>query len=71
MVIISTVNNQLLYVLHERMEPAGGLLNPHLWTYRTRITLDHLSLTLQQKGIKECPILQQFLKEVFVHVMQL
>lgn len=59
------MDDQLLCVAYERMELSGGFLDPHLWIYRTRITLDHLSLTLQQKGIKECPILHQFLNEVF------
>ena len=65
-VSLSVVNNQLLCVVYERLELVSGLLDPHLWTYRTRITLDHLSLTLQQRGMQECPILQQFLKEVCV-----
>ena len=43
----------------------GGTLQPHLWTYRSRITLEHLTQTLHQWDMKDkCPILFSFLQEV-------
>ena len=52
-------------MVYERSSLAEGSLLPHLWTYRSRVTLEHLFQTLQAQKMKErCPILHEFLKEV-------
>ena len=63
-----TLLDHLLYLVYERIPVKEGSLNPHLWTYRSRITLEHLSHTLQQQGMrKRYPILYHFLQEVSVY----
>jgi hypothetical protein len=40
-------------------------IQPHLWTYHSRISLEHLAQTLQEKKMKERhPILYEFLQAV-------
>ena len=40
-------------------------MEPHLWSYHQRISLDHLGQTLQEKKLKEkYPILHEFLQVV-------
>jgi len=50
--------------VYERVQLTKGSLDPHLWAYRFRITLEHLSQTLQQQNMKKCPVLHAFLQEV-------
>jgi len=55
----------MFYLVHERVQVTKGSLDPHLWAYRFRITLDHLSQTLLHQNMKKkCPILHAFLQEV-------
>ena len=57
----------MFYLLYERVSVSEDSLAPHLWTYRARITLEHLSQTLQQQSSRtKYPILIEFLKEVHV-----
>ena len=57
--------DRLLYTVFEKNSVAESSIAPHLWTYRSRITLEHLFQTLQaQDKRKECPILYQFLTQV-------
>ena len=54
----------MFYTAYEKSSLTTSVL-PHLWTYRSRITLEHLYQTLQvQKMKRKCPILHEFLKEV-------
>ena len=40
-------------------------MEPHLWSYRQRVSLEHLGQTLQEKKLKEkYPILHEFLRVV-------
>ena len=58
-------HDKLFYLVYEKMKCAEGSLEPHLWTYRSRITLEHLQQTLQEKRMKEkYPILHEFLQAV-------
>jgi hypothetical protein len=42
-------------------------MDPHLWSYRQRISLEHLTQTLQDKKMKEKhPILHDFLQMVCI-----
>ena len=59
-------HDQLFYLVYERMELMNeSSIQPHLWTYRSRITLEHLAQTLQEKKMKkDYPILHEFLQAV-------
>jgi len=63
--IPSLEHDQLFYLVYERVQVTKGGLDPHLWAYRFRITLERLNQTLQQKNMKKkCPTLHAFLQEV-------
>ena len=63
----SPEHDQLFYLVYECVQVAEGSLDPHLWAYRSRITLEHLRQNLQQQNMKKkCPILHAFLQEVCV-----
>ena len=64
----SLEHDQLFFLVYERMELMNqSSMQPHLWTYRSRITLEHLAQTLQEKRMKERhPILYEFLQAVSV-----
>ena len=59
-------HDQLFFLVYERMELVNkSSIQPHLWTYHSRITLEHLAQTLQEKKMKkEHPILYEFLQAV-------
>ena len=51
--------------MYERVQVAEESLEPHLWAYRSQITLEHLRQTLQQQNMrKKYPILCAFLQNV-------
>ena len=56
----------MFFLVYERTELMNELsIQPHLWTYHSRITLEHLAQTLQEKKMKEKhPILYEFLQAV-------
>ena len=65
----SSEHDQLFYLVYERVQVVEGSLDPHLWAYRSRITLEHLRQNLQQQNMKKkYPILHEFLQEVCVCV---
>ncbi|CAI8002399.1 E3 ubiquitin-protein ligase rnf213-alpha [Geodia barretti] len=53
-------HDPLYYLVYERAPMVKDSLEPHLWGYRPRITLEHLTRYLQQQ--KKFPILEEFLK---------
>ena len=58
-------HDQLFYLVYEKVRYKEESLEPHLWTYRSRITLEHLRQTLQEeKMIEKYPILSEFLQAV-------
>lgn len=58
-------HDQLFYLVYEKVAYKEESLEPHLWTYRSRITLEHLRQTLQEERMKEkYPILSEFLQAV-------
>ena len=62
--IYLTDHGRLFYLVHERMEEVvKDCLEPHLWVYRPRITLEHLMRYMQQHT-KKYPILREFLEKV-------
>lgn len=55
-------HDQLFYLVYERVKVQEGNMDPHLWTYRQRISLEHLGQTLQERELKDrYPILHEFL----------
>ena len=60
-----TDQDRLFYVVYEKLSVEGKGMEPHLWTYRSKVSLEHLSH--QQDMQKKCPILQKFIKEVRLH----
>ena len=56
-------HDPLFYLVYERMAVVMGSLEPHLWSYRPHITLEHLTRYMQQQKMK-FPILKEFLKQV-------
>ena len=59
-------HDQLFFLVYERMELVNkSSIQPHLWTYHSRISLEHLVQTLQEKKMKkDHPILYEFLQAV-------
>ncbi len=59
-------HDQLFYLVFERVKVSKDNMEPHLWSYRQRISLEHLRQTLQvEKKLKEkCSILYEFLQVV-------
>ena len=59
-------SSELLSTVYEKRSVNEGSFLPHIWAYRSRITLEHLLHTLQTYNKKkDCPILHQFLTEVW------
>ena len=54
---------QLFFVIHERVNIPPTALTPHLWSYRSRITLEHLSQVVSTQK-ETSPILHEFLTKV-------
>ena len=55
-------HDPLFYLVYERTPVIKGSLEPHMWGYRPRITLENLTRYMQQQKTK-LPILEEFLKE--------
>jgi hypothetical protein len=56
-------HDPLYYLVYERTPMVKDSLEPHLWGYRPRITLEHLTRYMQQQE-KKFPILEEFLTNV-------
>ena len=57
--------DDLFCIVYEKNKMKKGILEPHLWSYRQKISLEHLGLTLQDIQLKErFPILYHFLQVV-------
>uniref|UniRef100_A0A1X7TWB5 RZ-type domain-containing protein n=1 Tax=Amphimedon queenslandica TaxID=400682 RepID=A0A1X7TWB5_AMPQE len=54
--------NRLFFVIHERVNVPPTAVTPHLWSYHSRITLEHLSQVVSTQK-ETCPILHEFLKK--------
>ena len=64
-VCIPAEPDQLFYLVYERVKVSSASMGPHLWTYRQRVSLEHLGLTLQENKVKvEYPLLHEFLHVV-------
>ena len=54
-------HDALFFTIYEKIPVHSGDIQPALWRYRTRITLEHLTHILQQNTGKGLKILKQFL----------
>ncbi len=55
----------LLRATYETGPMGGEAMDQHLWTYRQRVSLEHLRLIIQEASLrKEFPILHNFLQIV-------
>lgn len=62
-------HTKLLFLVYEKNKVSNKDIEPHLWTYRQRISLEHLGQTLQEKALKEkYPILYEFLRVVSIGI---
>ena len=58
-------HDELFHLIFEKVDVDEGDLKHHLWTYRPKITLEHVRQTLQEKKLTEKhPILFEFLQAV-------
>jgi len=57
----NTEHDALFFTIYEKMSVHGGDIQPALWRYRTRITLEHLTHIVKQNTGKGLKILKQFL----------
>ena len=59
-------HSEMFYHIYEKVKVDSDSLEPHLWSYRQRISLEHIGQTLREKKLHEvCPVLHEFLQLVF------
>ena len=64
-VYVGAGQDKLFSIVYEKNKHKKTNLEPHLWSYRQRVSLEHLGQTLQDAQLKEkCPILHDFLEAV-------
>lgn len=60
----------LFQIVYEKVSVSEKNFQPHLWTFRSRITLEHLTRLLRQKRIRENHMLLfEFMQVVGVFVI--
>ena len=63
-VLMCTEHNPLFFLAYERVKVDEKRLEPHLWTFRSRVDVNHLRGYLQQQKNKDVKVLSGFLNEV-------
>ena len=70
MILLNTDHDQLFFLAYEKIKHVDDSLEPHMWTYRTRITLEHLRQSIHDKKLTQTyPILHEFLQAVSKHIL--
>ena len=68
---MSVGNNPLIRRVYELQHPGSCTSSPRLWRYRVRVSIDHLTHTLEQNmiscGPNQCQLLREFLKQVLCY----
>ena len=59
---MQTEHDQLFHLAYERAKVDEGRLEPHVWSFRSRITVDHLRNSIRKKEMVK--ILNAFLEAV-------
>ena len=54
----------LFFTIYEKIPVHAGDIQPAMWRYRARITLEHLAHALQQSTSKDLVVLKEFLRVV-------
>ena len=54
----------LFFTIYEKIPVRSGDIQPAMWRYRARITLEHLAHVLQQSTSKSLGLLKEFLRLV-------
>ena len=54
----------LFLTIYEKIPVRTGDIQPAMWRYRARITLEHLAHALQQNTGKDLVVLKEFLRVV-------
>ena len=65
-VLLYTESDELFQIVYEEDVKHKSDVEMHLWTYRPRITIDHMFHAVQQD--KSQPLLLEFLEKVLWHV---
>ena len=62
-------HDDLFFMIYERTPVHAGDIQPAMWRYRARITLEHLAHALQQNTDKTLVILKEFLRLVSMTII--
>jgi len=63
--VLYTGSNKLFHIVYEKGKVKKNALEPHLWSYHPKISLEHLGQTLLGRDLtRKCPILYEFLQVV-------
>ena len=59
----------LFLTIYEKIPVRSGDIQPAMWRYRARITLEHLAQVLQQSTSKSLSLLKEFLRLVNITII--
>ena len=62
-------HDDLFFMIYEKISVHAGDIQPAMWRYRSRITLEHLAHALQQNTDKTLVILKEFLRLVSMTII--
>ena len=62
-------HDDLFFMIYEKLPVCTGDVQPALWRYRARITLEHLAHALQQSTNKSLTLLKEFLRLVSITIL--
>ena len=62
-------HDTLFFTIYEKLPVRTGDIQPAMWRYCARITLEHLTHALQQNTSKDLVVLKEFLRVVSLAVV--
>ena len=62
-------HDTLFFTIYEKIPVRSGDIQPAMWRYRARITLEHLAHVLQQSTSKSLSLLKEFLRLVNIVII--
>ena len=66
MIHVISEHDILFFTIYEKIPVRAGDIQPAMWRYRARITLEHLAHALQQSTRKSLALLKEFLRLVTI-----
>ena len=66
---VNLEHDDLFFTIYEKLPVHTGDIQPAMWRYRARITLEHLTHALQQNNSKDLFVLKEFLRVVSLAVV--